>query len=253
MDLFPKNKFKKYLQDTEIKVISVDVFDTLLFRNTAPEAQRFKQISKLQVDALNAEGSFKIAPIDFYLLRRECARTAYYTRTPSYGAREANWNEIMGLMFSWAGIPPEPHWFSLCAEVEMTFEVENLFLNKNLLKLLESASDQDKSTVCLSDMYLTSGQISQLIDRVAGRKLNLSVISSADHGYGKGCGELFQHLARQYQVPLSSIFHCGDNAFSDFEVPRSLGIKAHFTPRNLPWRAVRKTRSYLFNRSLPCL
>jgi len=231
----------------------VDVFDTLLLRDTSPEPARFKKISELQAKALNQKLGLRLTSTDFYLLRREAARVAYGTRRVRNGGREATWLEIFGLMFKAMGLEHSKDALELCAAIELRFEKESLTLNTALCRQLDVALQLGKHVVCLSDMYLSSEQIRKLIDEVAGQELGVKVYSSADFGFGKGSGALFHRLAEDYAVDFSAIFHCGDNYFADFQVPHSLGIRACLLPRSMTWRFMRKAKCYYFNRRLQVL
>lgn len=247
------DQLQRSVQDPQTQVVSVDVFDTLLLRDTIPESARFKAISALQANVLNDLAAVEISPTSLYLLRREAARTVYWTKTRRSGGREASWREIFQLMFDSLGVPVDEKWFALCAAQELRYEQERLRLNWPLSELLKDAQDRGKAVVCMSDMYLSSEQIKHLIDTSAGCEQGLPIYSSADHGFGKGCGALYRKLAGDYSSEFPQIFHCGDNWYSDFIVPQSLGIRAQFLPRTKTWRMARKMRSYIFDLALPAL
>lgn len=246
-------QLRNAFQHPAIRIVSVDVFDTLLLRDTTPEPARFLEVAGLQAGALSEALGRPVPAIDLYLLRRDAARTVYATKTPLDGGREATWREIFELVFEALVLPAEDPLLQLCAEIELDYERARLKLNVSLIELLEAARKAGKTVVCLSDMYLPSAQIRCLIDKVAQRDLSLTVYSSADFGSGKASGALFRRLANDYGVEYSQIAHCGDNWHADVHVPRSLGIRAQFLPRPFSWRLARKARSFWFGRALPAL
>jgi predicted HAD superfamily hydrolase len=102
-------------------------------------------------------------------------------------------------------------------------------------------------------MYLESPDLEHLVKRIIGDELKVRVYSSADFGYGKGCGALYGHLAEDQGVGLSKIFHLGDNWYADFHVPSRMGIPAEYVPRPVTWRLARKMRTHWFHRALSSL
>lgn len=247
------NNLRSHCEDPEVRVVSVDVFDTLLLRDTMPESTRFKEIAELQSRAINEATNSDVSPLDFFLLRREAARTVYTTKKRVKNAREATWREIYDLVFLSLEIPASHHLFELCNQVELNYEKKRLTLNTKLNNLLVSAGLANKRVICLSDMYLPSDQIKYLIDCTIGHETSYEVYSSADYGYGKGCGALFHQMAAISGADLSEIVHCGDNRITDYEVPSSLGVRAIYMPRSGWWRMARSARSYWFQRSFPSL
>ena len=241
------------IENSAIKVISVDVFDTLLFRNTKPELHRFKDISKRQAQVVQNMGFPEITAADFYLLRRESARIAYTVRAPVHGAREANWREILSLVFANLGVDPEPTLLAACEAEEIQYESDNLSWNRSLGAQLKRAEESGKQVVCLSDMYLPARVISQLINNVAGHDTGFYVYSSADYGYGKASGKMFERLAKEKDVLFREIVHIGDNYHADYQVPQSIGVNAIHYPRSAGWRLAHRFNQFIFNRSLSSL
>jgi predicted HAD superfamily hydrolase len=239
----------RVLKEPSIKLFSVDVFDTLLRRTTKPELQRFSEISGIQAKYLREQGISSVSQKKLYLLRKEASRVVYSTKKPLFGAREASWEEIIKLMLQLLEINPNKSLLIEFERLELEYERLHLKANKSLLNTLYQARDSEKEVVCLSDMYLNSRQIVQLLELVTERDFPFHVYSSADYGYGKASGELYSTLARDYGVKLNEIYHCGDNYQSDHEIPSSLGISSSYMPRSFIWKSIHYLRKSSFNTS----
>lgn len=245
--------FETTCEDASVSVISVDVFDTLLLRTSKPEFDRFYEISERQADVIGRYGHPPPDANDLYLLRRETARIAYRMRPAAFGAREARWDEIFQLMLASLGVAQAEGLLKACLAEELSYESQCLFWNSALGRILERAAARGKTIVALSDMYLTANAIRELIEVAAPGQINLQVYSSADFGFGKASGRLFHQLAAELDVQPAEIAHVGDNYYSDFAVPRSLGVRAHYLPRPFWWRVVRRIRTFTTHLEYPAL
>ena len=241
------------IERPQTRLVSVDVFDTLLLRDTIPEPVRFRAISELQHAAICNEGNSEIGPLAWYRLRQEAARTVYFTKTPKFGAREASWHEIFHVLLATGGVPANQTNLDSCLEIELQYESQRLRLNKPLWQLLRAAQAQGKPVVFISDMYLNASCIGELINRALGHVADLKIYSSAEFGFGKSSGEIFRVAANEASVRFDQMVHCGDNRHADFEVPSSLGISACYLPRPLTWRLISSGRTFWFNRQVPPL
>ncbi len=83
--------------------------------------------------------------------------------------------------------------------------------------------------VFVSDMYLPSDFISQIL-----RKFNLlrndeQVYVSGEKGVSKRSGRLYRLVLADFGLLAPEMTHCGDNVRYDIDIPRRLGIQIHPT------------------------
>jgi predicted HAD superfamily hydrolase len=228
-------------------VVSVDVFDTLLLRTTRPEEQRFEDIARRQLAALQAAGHQVTAtPRELLILRLQSARHAKRNTRPVLGDREASYDEIAGALLDTLGLNRDL--VPLLRDCEIEYEAANLYPNQMLIEILNGARQAGKRVICLSDMYFSNREIGELLRRRALDFPPDAIYVSADFGYGKASGHLYREVARQEGAEPEAIVHCGDNRRTDVEMARSQGLGAVHAPRPLSWRSLALLRRLAFAR-----
>ena len=80
--------------------------------------------------------------------------------------------------------------------------------------------------IFISDMYLPRKIIMAMLVKHALALPGDAIYVSGDIGLNKASGKLFTHVLNQERITAGQLLHCGDNIWSDFAVPRRLGIHA---------------------------
>ncbi len=190
----------------EKRVISFDVFDTLLARRIHEPADLFAFIEKT-----SAIPGFAGARVKAESLARKRFGTP---QTPEVSLEEIY--TVLGTMLP--GLP-----FGPTDEIEA--EAGFLFADPVLVRIVELARKHGKRVIAISDMYLGKEQIAGLLAR--NRILLDAVYSSCDHrreGLGKFNGRLFPHVAKQEGCLPADMVHFGDNRISDVKNAVECGI-----------------------------
>ncbi len=231
--------FKNEALRQETKVVSVDVFDTLLLREVKPEYIRFQDIAKIQLSQLRTLGfAGHINHIDLMILRILAAKAAYRNIMPVSGVREAKYSDFMKVMLKSLNCPLEL--IDDLKKIEIDYERTVLYKNNYLIKILEDLKKQGTRIICISDMYLSSYDIRALIGAHISIKLFDEIYSSADFGYNKASGLLYHKIAEIEKVKTSEIVHCGDNYHSDCFMANNNGLRAIHVPRSRVWNVVKR-------------
>ena len=218
-------------------VISFDVFDTLLLRNTKPEPLRFKEIS---TDWAKAIGNPELGK-DLFYSRLLAARISYRTIAKNLGCREAKYSHILKTVCQLNNIGVEL--VSDLTDAELRYETNNLKLNRALSKDLQRAVEDGKPIIAISDMYFSAEEIRRLIEHLAPELAGYKIYSSSDSGLNKASGALYEFVANKEGLALDSTWlHIGDNYHSDVVRAREVGLSATYTPRGRAWRFVSKFR-----------
>ena len=234
------NDYRSACKEDGSLVASVDVFDTLLLRNRKSELQRFVEISELVANHITQHVGKSASTAELFWLRMESARTAYRMRAKEKGAREANVEEIYSLMLRALGANPEPALMSELIDLELDYERNQLSANPHLVRTLTDFHQSGRRVICISDMYLRSAHIERLIEAHVDMSIIDVVYSSAEFGYGKAAGALYEKVLALESVAATSVVHCGDNYHSDVAMAESRGLRAFYTPREKLWRIRRK-------------
>jgi predicted HAD superfamily hydrolase len=235
------------------KVISVDIFDTLLLRSTMPESEKFMLFAKEKADFLGERSSCfeRIDDNYLYFLRLYAAQAAYRNKSLNNSAREASLDDIYKIMLN--ALTQDLQLSSTEAAeikkafhvIELSIEMDDLVVNDELIAVLKKASAGGKSIIAISDMYLPQEDIDGLLKAHGVLALFDEVHVSGVYGFGKACGELYNTVLRKHELAASELVHIGDNWHSDYRVPSEMEIKSFYYPRSIGWRIVRKIRTKL--------
>lgn len=109
---------------------------------------------------------------------------------------------------------------------ETTVENSMLVPRLELVEWLAELHEDGKRLIVISDVYLASSFLRNLL-RHAGLECYVDhVISSADTFLAKASGEAFVFLQKEYQLDPTTWLHVGDNPISDGVRPTEFGITA---------------------------
>lgn len=191
------SKIEKY------DVISFDIFDTLLKRNISKPTDVFSYMAK------------KLGKYDFLTRRIEAENKA----------RKKNKNSEITLKDIYKEYGEDYSNEELEAEAELLIVNDDMFLV--FKKCIES-----KRVVLISDMYLPEVFISEILTRkgIIGYE---KVYISSSLNLTKSSGELFKYVSKDLGVDKSKIIHIGDSIYSDYKVPKKMGINAIHIPTHI--------------------
>jgi FMN phosphatase YigB (HAD superfamily) len=191
----------------EIRCLSLDCFDTLLWRNVHAPIDVFADLP-LPGGAVESR----------IWAERKARRQAPYL----HGRTEVTLEEIH------AELLPESTEAARAAmaQAELDAEARHCYAFAPTRDLILDARRRGLQVVIVSDTYLSAPQLRRLIERTAGPEL-LGMIDhifcSSEYGMGKAAG-LFSHVLAGLGIPPSAILHVGDNPIADRDAPAKLGI-----------------------------
>lgn len=204
-----------------VSVLSLDCFDTLLWRRVPKPADAFFLVG----EELIARGALAsgISAATFARLRIGAEVLARQEKQRQFGRPEVNLGEIYAQFDDSLSHVPADELRSIELAVERRITVADQLLAETLSRL---AAELDLRVVFVSDMYLTAGEIGWLLDRPEMADLaGAEVISSADEGITKETG-LWQLLPERWGVAPADIVHVGNNPVADVLAPRHAGVRA---------------------------
>lgn len=216
------------LLSPSIRLISVDVFDTVLLRHPVSELGRFVGIATRQAEAL-AGLAYEGQPtaIDLLVARLQATRASYRLSEPRQGAREGSILQIHRTVERTLGLRRGSH--QALIDHELAFEATVTYRNTPLCRWLEERRAAGTELVLLSDMYLHGEHIRRLLD-THDILDGVEVVSSADHKVNKHSGSAYPALLESRQLGADELLHLGDNLRSDYQLPRRLGIRSGHLP-----------------------
>lgn len=204
------------------KIISFDIFDTLLMRPFLCPSDLFKFIEPKVRDIIN-DYTF-----DFVTKRRIAEKVAFENAL-SRGDGEITIEEIYDRLCSENGIPNEKA--SLLISLEITTEENTLYRRESIYNGYILALSLNKTIIITSDMYLPKAVIEGILckNKIEYDKLYLS----SEIKKKKSTGELFDYILSDIKCKPEEILHIGDNVKGDLRLPKSKGIHCFHMPRTI--------------------
>ena len=229
MDL---KRLKEIIGQSKYKVISFDLFDTLVVRPCLQPTD----ILKLVGYRCGYQGNFL-----------EMRRAAEKKARKQSVREEIQYDDIYNCfsqMFDFTDEEIEDF-----KRQELSVEKTYLYVRNSMKEIYDFALSLDKKVIIVSDIYLPRTFIEEVLEKngfVGYNKLYLS----SEYGKMKSTGGLYQIVLNDLageNIRLTEILHMGDNEKSDVKVPKEMGIKAIHIPRT-NW-LLRKNRklSQLYN------
>lgn len=190
-------------------VLSLDCFDTLLWRTTHAPSDVF-------VDVGAAGGTSQ---------QRRWAESHARSRSALHRqSNEAALADIYEMLLPNASAQMR----EAAMEAELAAEARHCFAFAPTVALMRAAKNRGLKVVIVSDTYLSRDQLDWLITTAAGtevRALIDQIFCSSEFGVAKPEG-LFAHVVKALGVPPATVLHIGDNVVADFQAPQRLGIPA---------------------------
>jgi len=200
---------------TGIKLVSFDVFDTVIARKCgAPEA-----VFHLTGHKLKSRGLLSISPQDFARQRVEAEKRA----------RQHSYSEL-SLADIYAGM--NQLWFlpkarlQAVMECELETERDNLFAIPGMPDLVQQARRAGKRVVFVSDMYLPANFLRGALRGLDILKDDDRLYVSSQWGVSKADGGLFKIVLEQEKLAGTEMLHLGDSLFCDVQRAVEYGIQA---------------------------
>ncbi len=190
-----------------VKILSLDCFDTLLWRNCNLPADVFAELplpgSGMEARIWAETKARRVVPLQ----RGEDEVTiediyAHMMPAATDAARQAK------------------------VDAELEAEARNCYGFKPTVALMRAAKARGLQIIIVSDTYLSQDQLRSLIARAAGADVAAMIdriFCSCEYGVSKS-GGLFVPVLAALGVPAATILHCGDNPIADVAAADRLGI-----------------------------
>lgn len=195
-----------------VTTLSLDCFDTLLWRNTQAPRDVFAEI------ALPGGG------IEPRVWAEGVAQRMANSRS---GSHEITLTDVYRRLLTNASEDE----IAAAVSREIEIEARHLFPFKPVVELMRDAKARGLQIILVSDMYLSEAQLRELLLRTAGDEV-LGMIDrifmSNEYGMPKSQG-LFVPVLKALGIPGDRVLHVGDNYHADYEGAIRAGIHAvHF-------------------------
>lgn len=209
----------------DVRVVSTDIFDTLLWRQVAAPADAFI----LLAERLAARGRLAphLSPEAFRNVRRLAEEQGRLHRAQAHNDLEVTLEEIYERIPAWVFSDPGGREHAL--QTELALEHELVVPDLDVVAVLAAAVRAGKRVVAVSDTYFSEPQLRELLDQPGLGELEIEIVfSSSEHRRSKADG-LLGVVLEELGVPAGAVVHLGDHEVADVEAAEALGIGAvHF-------------------------
>jgi predicted HAD superfamily hydrolase len=194
------------------KIISFDVFDTLLLRNILDPTDVFEIVGrKLNLD------------FDFRNLRIRANIEARSRHRPEFDIYEASLTEIYDVMRTYSPLKSRYNDIAFLKETEIDVEKSLLVRNPYIYELYSYCLKRNKIIVVTTDTYFPRDFIVEML-RLAGYHGYSKIYISCEVLKAKHDGSIYDLIKTDFNVSSDQIIHIGDNWYSDFYRARQKGL-----------------------------
>lgn len=197
----------------KLSILSLDCFDTLIWRKTAKPKDVFQQ--------LNHKFHFSSTGLSAKL-RERAESEARRNKKINCDSSEITLEEIYQTALPHANI----NLINTLVEEEFETELENCYAFQPAVLLLKNAIKRNIPIIIVSDIYYQEDKLRRLLkaklpaEIYAGIK---AVFCSCDFGLSKSEG-LFHHVLKKINKKSNTILHVGDHHTADYLAPKVVGM-----------------------------
>lgn len=209
-----------------VKLVSFDIFDTLLERLIDPPDHVKLIAARGLVRHLRIHLGQEWALADLLSLRADVELRLRRERQAEAKDHECRFSELAAEMARLLTGAPDPELADWIVAEELRAEGDCLYVKPGMESLLDGLRRRGLRVIAVSDMYLDQSHLESLFEQLGLSPFIDHIYVSSDAGIGKYTGRLFQHVLETEGVPPQSVLHIGDNHHSDVKMALSLGLRA---------------------------
>ena len=216
------------------ELYSFDIYDTLITRKTATPKGIFALMQKCLFEMDEYKGLPDKLRKNFYLLRMEAERVARNTYQVD-GVQDLILPVIYDCMRVLEQLTKEQA--DMLMQLEIKTECGNTLPIWENIKKVKTFAMEGKRVVLISDMYLETKTIRDILVSLDDFFADITMYVSGDIGKTKWAHSLYYYVKDKEQVEFINWHHYGDNLSADVEIPKRLGMDAvHYEKQTLlPW------------------
>lgn len=218
---YPHLTFNQIIEKiSKYKIVSFDIFDTLLKRDVCAEADVFDLVERqYNQEHMEKISGFKKVRIEAEKAARSCSLKEEVSLTDIYEfLTKTNKNfedAILDLM-----------------KIEESIEFEISCPNPIIKKVYEHCLQQNKRIYIISDMYLSKSMVEKMLKKNGFTRFEALYLSS-EEGMQKRSSRLFSHVLMTENINSNEIVHIGDNKKADWIAAKKVGLHVINIAKNI--------------------
>ncbi len=230
IDLKPLNTI---IHNHSVDIIISDIFDTIICRKIHPES-----IKKLVANRLNILFP-EISSKNFYLIRKKAEHYCYEGSKIAYGEKEINYAtvistvyELLKKKYSTKIYLSKNEFYIQHQALELIIEYQYQIPDRKIIDFLRKQKNKGKKIILLSDFYMNSDLVSNMLTHHNIHDIYDHLIISCDFMKTKRSGQLYQAIISNPELCNSpNILMLGDNYESDIVMAKKFGFKTFYIER----------------------
>lgn len=206
------------------KVVSFDIFDTLVYRPFWEPTDLFYLLGIYANQVLHTGDllSFREIRITAEQKAREIGKLSH----PSW--EEITLDDIYDVIEDWLGLTDEQR--QILEKKEMELELQYCHPRSYARELFQLARAFGKKIIITSDMYLPKETVEKILIH-CGYEGYEKLYLSSDVKLGKWSGNLYQYLSKDLHTAPENILHIGDTMPSDVDMAKKKGLQSYHFPK----------------------
>ncbi len=229
------DELKEKVIDSKTKVISFDIFDTLITRPFLYPKDLFTFLNEDYRKLSNNLG------IDFSKIREDCEVLAR-TEAHEQKLEEVKLDRIYEIIQEEYDIPKEI--VDVLKSKEIELELRFCARRETAYSIYTLAKYLGKRVICTSDMYLPLNTIQQLLEKNGFSGID-KIYLSCEVMKTKATGNLYDYVIKEENIEPEEMIHIGDNYHSDYEIAKMHKIKSIYFPKTTDIMLDRNTTNNL--------
>jgi predicted HAD superfamily hydrolase len=199
------------IQKPQVRVVSFDIFDTLLVRALARPDEIF-ELMQPEVDKVAGH------KVNFRQLRIEADGWQRLRLVPGEDITLGTIYRRVGEVLRLPAAVCEK-----LQELELRLESQFMRVREAVVEVMNFAHDLGKRVILTSDMYLDIDFVTATLRRLGIVRYHHIYLSS-QIGKRKDARTLFPHILEAENIQAEEMIHIGDNEHADLQIPGDLGI-----------------------------
>ncbi len=216
------NEVKKSISNPDVKVVSFDMFDTLIFR---PFLYAYDLFELLDIE-YRKEVNYGIDFSKMRYLSEIKARNTQFVEDNKI--EEVTIEQIYRTIGETYGI--ESKLLESLMEKELKLEIEMCYRRNTAYDLYKLAINLGKKVIVTSDIYLPEKTIKEILKKNGYNEFDKIYLSSSIFKT-KATGNLYEYVLNDLKIKPSEMIHIGDNVYSDVDKSKEKGIKSIYFPK----------------------
>ena len=226
---------------SNVRVLTVDIFDTLLPRRAICERRRHMMAARIIASDPRLAGCH---PDAIFSARRTAQDMAYRELQNAARSGDVRLETILRAQLALLSLSDDL--LPLLQAAEIDVEIQAVRANTDFVAQIERCRHAGVRVVGLSDTAMSRVELLSVIDARCGAHVLDDLYTSADLQATKRAGDAFDAVARAEGVAPSEIFHVGDDETADLRSAQARGVNALHIPRSARHEAGRRADALRF-------